>query len=71
LSRVLVAVELALESGNISGDHVLNVLARLQSPLPPKTPVETSLTLSEEPLANVQRYDHLRSPVPAEVNHVE
>jgi transposase len=71
LEPVLVAVELALESGNISGDHVLNVLARLQSPLPPKTPVETSLTLSEEPLANVQRYDHLRSPVPAEVNHVE
>tara|TARA_R110000823_G_C15928823_1_gene499309 strand:- start:884 stop:2392 length:1509 start_codon:yes stop_codon:yes gene_type:complete len=71
LEPVLVAVELALESGNISGDHVLNVLARLQSPLLPQTPVETSLTLIEEPQANVQRYDHLRSPVPEEVNHVE
>jgi hypothetical protein len=33
------------------------------------TPVETSLTLSEEPLANVHRYDHLRTR--SEVNHVE
>jgi len=29
LDPVLVAVELALESGNISGDYVLNVLDRL------------------------------------------
>lgn len=71
LEPVLVAVELALESGNISGDHVLNVLARLQSPLMTLTPVETSLTLSEEPLANVHRYDHLRTQAPQEVNHVD
>jgi hypothetical protein len=60
-----------LESGNISGDHVLNVLARLQSPVVTLTPVETSLTLSEEPLANVHRYDHLRTQTPQEVSHVE
>jgi len=71
LEPVLVAVELALESGNISGDHVLNVLARLQSPVLTLTPVETSLTLSEEPLANVHRYDHLRTQTPQEVNHVD
>jgi len=31
LEAVLVAVELALESGHPSGDHVLNILARLKS----------------------------------------
>lgn len=71
LEPVLVAVELALESGNISGDHVLNVLARLQAPVMTRTPVETSLTLNEEPRANVHRYDHLRTPTSEEVNHVE
>ena len=71
LEPVLVAVELALESGNISGDHVLNVLARLQSPVVTLTPVETSLTLREEPQANVQRYDNLRAQVQGEMHHVE
>jgi transposase len=71
LEPVLVAVELALESGNISGDHVLNVLSRLQSPTALLTPVETSLTLSEEPRADVHRYDYLRTPAPEEVNNVE
>jgi hypothetical protein len=71
LEPVLVAVELALESGNISGDHVLNVLARLQSPVVQLKPVETSLTLTEEPRANVDRYDHLRAQAPQEVNDVE
>jgi hypothetical protein len=71
LEPVLVAVELALESGNISGDHVLNVLARLQSPIIPLTPVETALTLTEEPQANVHRYDHLRTQATEEVNDVE
>ena len=32
LDDVLVAVELALQSGRVSADHVLNVLARLKSP---------------------------------------
>lgn len=34
LEAVLVAVELALESGRVSGEHVSNVLARLASPVP-------------------------------------
>ena len=66
LEAVLVAVELVLESGHHSAEHVLNVLARLnQPPLP--APVETSLTLNEEPLADTARYDSLTGK---EVSHV-
>jgi transposase len=58
LEAVLVAVELVLESGMHSAEHVLNVLARLnQQPLPAR--VETSLKLNEEPLADTARYDSL------------
>ena len=58
LDAVLVAVELVLESGVPSIEHVLNVLARLnQAPLPEQ--VETSLKLCEEPLADTTRYDSL------------
>lgn len=67
---VLVAVELALASGNVSGDHVLNVLARLQEPAPPDR-VDTPLQLGEEPQANVQRYDNLRETSSDEVPHVQ
>lgn len=67
---VLVAVELALASGNVSGDHVLNVLARLQEPAPPDR-IDTPLQLGEEPQANVQRYDNLREPSSDEVSHVQ
>jgi hypothetical protein len=58
---VLCAVELALESGVVSKEHVLNLLSRLletDAPAPIDTP--TGLTLLEEPQANVNRYDHLR-----------
>ncbi len=58
LESVLVAVELVLESGIHSAEHVLNVLARLkQTPMPAQ--VETSLMLNEEPLADTARYDSL------------
>jgi hypothetical protein len=70
LEPVLVAVELALASGNISGEHVLNVLARLQEPAAPE-PVTTSLQVDEEPQANVQRYDHLRVTESEGVCHVQ
>ena len=70
LEAVLVAVELALESGNISGEHVLNVVARLQSPALPPTSITSHLRLNEEPQANVQRYDHLRQTT-VEVDHVD
>ena len=59
LDAVLVAVELVIESGVLSAEHVLNVLARLNaSPVP--VGVETSLQLTEAPLANTDRYDSLR-----------
>jgi hypothetical protein len=58
---VLCAVELALETGAPSKQHVINILNRLleaTAPAPIDTP--TALRLSEEPQANVARYDHLR-----------
>jgi hypothetical protein len=59
LDAVLVAVELVIESGALSAEHVLNVLARINaSPIPAS--VETSLHLMEAPLANTGRYDSLR-----------
>ena len=60
-SEVLAAVELALESGAPSKQHVLNLLKRLIEPAPP-APVDTPtpLMLAVEPLANVSRYDELR-----------
>ena len=58
---VLTAVELALESGAASKQHVLNLLARLveaAAPAPVNSP--QALTLAVEPQANVSRYDQLR-----------
>ena len=76
LEAVLVAVELALETDKPSGEHVLNILARLKSQSS-GTHLQTLGTLSEamalqlaaclplkltqEPLANVDRYDDLRN----------
>jgi len=59
LDAVLTAVSLVLESGVLSIEHVLNVLARLNASPPPAC-VETSLQLSEAPVANTGRYDSLR-----------
>ena len=66
LEAVLVAVELVLESGVHSAEHVLNVLARLNQERMPAQ-VETSLKLAVEPLANTSRYDSLSTQ---EVSHV-
>ncbi len=67
LEAVQVAVELALESGRPSSDHVLNMLARLKESKAPET-VASTLTLAEEPRADVERYDGLRRQ---EAYHVE
>ena len=64
LESVLVAVELVLESGAVSAEHVLNILSRLNSTTLPEE-VETTLRIKEAPLANTGRYDALRK----EVNH--
>ena len=63
LEAVLVAVAIALEdvtpSGQVSIEHVENVLARLNSPpVPPLA--ETDLQLKEAPRADTARYDQLR-----------
>ena len=71
LEAVLGAAEIALESGRPSGEHVLNVLARLKSPAGP-SPTEISasaLALAEEPAADVDRYERLRPD--AEATHVD
>jgi len=59
LDAVLVAVELVLESGVLSAEHVLNVVARLRS-VPVPESAETSLQLNVVPAANTERYDSLR-----------
>ena len=72
LEAVLVAVELVIESGALSTEHVLNVLARLNAPPTPDT-VQSRLHLEEAPVANTGRYDSLRgvqvSDTTVEVNH--
>ena len=72
LEAVLVATELALESGRPSGEHVLNILARLKSPTAP-VPAEalSPLKLVEEPMADVDRYEALRAGDDGETNHVQ
>jgi hypothetical protein len=62
LDAVLVAVDLVLESGRPSAEHVLNVLARLREGPPPQT-VETALRVATAPLAAPDRYDALREEV--------
>ena len=70
LEAVLVAVELVLESGMPSGEHVLNVLARLSAPLTQVMTLVTALALDEEPKADVLRYDSLRALLSEEAAHV-
>ncbi len=60
LESVLVAVELVLESGNPSAEHVENVLNRLKTAPPPEH-VETCLQVTEMPIADTGRYDRLRT----------
>ncbi len=64
LEAVLVAVELVLESGNPSAEHVENVLSRLK-PTPAPEQVDTGLEVSDPPVADPDRYDRLRE----EANH--
>jgi hypothetical protein len=51
-----------LESGNLSAEHVENVLNRLKNTPTPER-IETSLELSEVPIADTGRYDRLRGEV--------
>jgi Mu transposase-like protein len=61
---VLLAVEMALEAGVPTKTHVLNLLHRLvdgKSLTPPTISAPQALTLTNEPKANVERYDALRT----------
>ena len=60
LESVLVAVELVLETGAVSAEHVLNVLARLSAG-PLLEQAQSALQLSEAPRADTGRYDGLRT----------
>ena len=60
---VLSAVDMALKSGVPTKTHVLNLLHRLvdgKSFTPPTLDAPQALTLTNEPKANVERYDTLR-----------
>jgi hypothetical protein len=55
------AVRESIESGVISKTHILNRLSRLlDTPLPAALTPPPSLNLTDEPIANTERYDHLR-----------
>ena len=59
VDSVQVAVEPVLVSGQVSVEHVLNVINRLnQAPTPQND--ETALALSTAPVADTVRYDRLR-----------
>ena len=61
LEAILAATEAALAVGKPSAEHVLYLLAQLKDRSQPKPPtVETALTLTEEPRADLDRYDQLR-----------
>ena len=62
LEHVLVAVELVLESGAPSAEHVENMLNRLKAPPMPEA-IDSPLQISEEPIADTARYDRLRDEV--------
>ncbi len=70
LEAVLVAAELVIETGALSAEHIMNVLARLNVAVVPET-VASGLRLKEPPAADTARYDRLRTPrvSPAEINH--
>ena len=59
LEDVLVAVELVLESGVPSAEHIENMLNRLKAPPMPEA-IESPIPISEAPIADAGRYDRLR-----------
>ena len=62
-AAVLCAVELALEGGVATKTHVLNVLHRLTDAKSTAAAIDApqALVLTEEPRADIERYDALRS----------
>lgn len=73
LDAVIVAAELAMESappsGRVSVEHVINVLARLNTLAAPPS-AQTALQTETPPLADTARYDRLRGQArDQEMNH--
>ena len=69
LDAVLVAVELVLEAGAVSAEHVINIIGRLNGATPPQE-IDTTLKVNELPLADTERYDGLRiQTIGKEVGH--
>ena len=73
LNAVLVAAELALESGprsgRVSAEHVLNILSRLNAAPAPEN-AQTALQVATPPLADTAHYDGLRTQdVAEEIDH--
>ncbi|BCB27452.1 hypothetical protein SKTS_23380 [Sulfurimicrobium lacus] len=62
LEAVLVAVELVLESGVPSVEHIENMLNRLKSP-PVPAAIASPIEITEVPIADAGRYDGLREEV--------
>ena len=60
LEPVLVAVELALQGGRVSADHILNILSRLQEPTKQVQELPMVIELIEPSQPDVHRYDTLR-----------
>ena len=55
------AVREAIASGIVSKTHILNRLSRLlDTPPPAALEPPPALNLQDEPVANTERYDHLR-----------
>ena len=61
LEAVVVATELALQTGRVSAEHVLNVIARLKEPMSARVEISTPLQLNTPALANLECYDALRN----------
>ena len=71
LDAVVIAVELALETGppgKVSVEHVINVLGRLNAAPAPQN-AATTLQVTTPPLANTARYDSLRAGSTEEADH--
>ena len=58
LENVLVPVELVLESGAPSAEHVKNILNRLKEPPMPEA-INSPLQISEDPIADTLSLIHI------------
>jgi hypothetical protein len=56
LEAVLVSVELALESGRVSGEHVMNVLSRLAEPVATMHAAPVRVVLPEQQRDELQSH---------------